>query len=166
MFARLIETDDATGVAHNDLLYTAADARFTGVDGQVSLRVDDAHRITLLGDSVRADLRSEDDRVPRMPPGRLGLRYEWTHGPYAADVEYFRTASQDRIASYETRTAGYAMLNAGVAYRLALSPRQSAEFYIRATNLLDETAYVHTSFVKDQSPMRGRHMVLAARYAF
>ncbi len=77
-----------------------------------------------------------------------------------------RTASQDRIASYETRTAGYAMLNAGVAYCLALSPHQSAEFYIRATNLLDETAYVHTSFVKNQSPMRGRHMVLDARYTF
>ena len=58
------------------------------------------------------------------------------------------------------------MLNAGVAYRLALSPRQSAEFYIRATTLLDETAYVHTCFVKNQSPMRGRHMVLGARYTF
>ncbi|WP_394003230.1 TonB-dependent receptor domain-containing protein [Luteimonas sp. WGS1318] len=166
VFARLIETDDTTGVAHNYLLYTAADATFTGIDGQVSARLTDAHRLTLLGDYVRADLRSEDDRVPRMPPGRLGLRYEWTSGPYAADVEYFRTASQDRIASYETRTAGYDMLNAGVAYRLALSPRQSTEFYIRATNLLNETAYVHTSFVKDQSPMRGRHMVLGARYAF
>ena len=105
VFARLIETDDATGVAHNYLLYTAADARFTGVDGQVSLRVDDAHRITLLGDSVRADLRSEDDRVPRMPPGRLGLRYEWTHGPYAADVEYFRTAPHRRTGSRPTKRA-------------------------------------------------------------
>jgi iron complex outermembrane receptor protein len=58
------------------------------------------------------------------------------------------------------------MLNATVAYRLALTPRQSAEFYLRATNLLNETAYVHTSFVKDQSPMRGRNLVMGVRYNF
>jgi iron complex outermembrane receptor protein len=166
VFARLIETDDATGVPHNYLLYTAADARFSGIDGQVSLRLDDAHVLTLFGDYVRADLTGEADRVPRIPPGRLGLRHAWSSGPFTLDAEYYRTASQDRIASYETRTAGYDMLNATFAYRFALTPRQSSEVYVRATNVLDETAYAHTSFVKDQSPVRGRSMTLGIRYRF
>ncbi|MDR7191789.1 TonB-dependent receptor domain-containing protein [Luteimonas terrae] len=166
VFARLIETEFETGVPHNYLLYTAADAKFTGVDGQVSVRLNDDHRLTLLGDYVRADLRSEDDNLPRIPPGRWGVRHEWSSGPYTLDAEYFRTSSQNRIASYETKTGGYDMLNATFAYRLELTARHSAEFYIRATNLLNETAYVHTSFVKEQSPMRGRSMVVGARYTF
>jgi iron complex outermembrane receptor protein len=166
VFARLIETDNETGVPHNYLLYTAADAKFRGIDGQASLRLNDGHRLTVFGDYVRAELTSEDDNVPRIPPGRLGIRHEWSSGPFSADAEYYRTSSQDRIASYEPTTKGYDMLNATVAYRLALTPRQSAEFYLRATNLLNETAYVHTSFVKDQSPMRGRNLVMGVRYNF
>lgn len=166
VFARLIETDNETGVPHNYLLYTAADATFRGIDGQVSFHLNDDHKLTLLGDYVRAELKSEDDNLPRIPPGRLGVRHEWSNGPFSANAEYFRTSSQDRIASYETSTNGYDMLNMTFAYRLELTARQSAEFYLRATNLLNETAYVHTSFVKDQSPMRGRSMVLGVRYAF
>lgn len=166
VFARLIETDSETGVPHNYLLYTAADATFRGVDGQVSFQLNEANRLTLFGDYVRAKLKTEDDNVPRIPPGRLGVRHQWSSGPFAVDAEYYHTFSQDRLASYETKTSGYDMLNATISYRLELTPRQSAEFYIRANNLLNETAYVHTSFVKDQSPLRGRNMVIGVRYDF
>jgi iron complex outermembrane recepter protein len=160
VFARLIETDSETGVPHNYLLYTAADARFRGVDGQVSLNYGEGHTTTVFGDYVRADLKHENDNLPRIPPGRLGVRHAWASGPWSAEGEYYRTGSQDRIASYETTTPGYDMLNLTLAYRLELTARQSAEFYLRATNLLNETAYVHTSFVKYQSPLRGRSMAL------
>jgi len=166
VFARFIETDNETGVPHNYLLYTAADATFTGADGQISLQLNPEHRTTLFGDYVRAKVTGEDDNLPRIPPGRLGVRHQWSNGPYTADAEYYHSFSQDRIAQYETRTRGYDMLNATLAYRLELTERQSAEFYLRATNLLNKTAYVHTSFVKDQSPLRGRSMVIGVRYAF
>lgn len=166
VFARLIETDNETGVPHNYLLYTAADATLNGVDGQVSLQYGAGHRTTLFGDYVRAELKREDDNLPRIPPGRLGVRHAWSSGPYSLDAEYYHTYAQNRIASYETRTKGYDMLNATFAYRLELTDRQAAEFYIRATNLLNREAYVHTSFVKDQSPLRGRSMVLGVRYTF
>lgn len=166
VFARLIDQDDETGIPHNWLVYVAADAEFTGFDGQISHQLSPASRVTLFGDYVRATLTHENDNVPRIPPGRLGLRYEWVDGPFSANAEYYRTGKQDRIASYETETAGYSMLNGTLAYRLALNPRQSAEFYLRGTNLLNETAYVHTSFVKDQSPMRGRSMTMGLRHAF
>lgn len=166
VFARLIETDNETGLPHNYLLYTAADAAFTGLDGQISRQFDAGYTLTLFGDYVRAELKSGDDNLPRIPPGRLGTRYEWSSGPFSADAEYYHTFSQDRLASYETRTDGYDMLNATLSYRLELTPRQSAEFYVRANNLLNELAYVHTSFVKDQSPLRGRNLVLGVRYQF
>ena len=34
------------------------------------------------------------------------------------------------------------------------------------TNLTNELAYVHTSFVKNQSPLRGRNVVFGVRHQF
>lgn len=43
---------------------------------------------------------------------------------------------------------------------------KEVEFYVRGTNLTDRLAYSHTSFVKNQSPLRGRHVVLGLRHQF
>lgn len=164
MFAELIDQDAERG--HRFLAYTAADATFTGIDGRIGHRFDGGHRLTVFGDYVRAELRREDDRLPRIPPGRLGARYEWERGPVSADVEYYRTFAQDRFASYETETGGYNMLNATLSYRLELGGAKSVELYLRGTNLTDALAFVHTSFVKDQSPLRGRSFVAGIRHRF
>jgi iron complex outermembrane receptor protein len=166
VFARLIETENETGVPHNFLVYTAADARFAGIDGQVSYQLTPASRVTVFGDYVDAKLKSENDNLPRIPPGRLGARYEHAAGSLSGDVEYYHTFEQDKIALYETRTAGYDMLNATLSYRFDLGRAKAVELYVRGTNLLNELAFVHTSFVKDQSPLRGRNFVIGMRHAF
>lgn len=166
VFARLVETEHETGVAHNFLAYTAADVRFSGIDGQLSYRLTPVSRITLFGDHVRARMKNGDDNLPRIPRGRLGARYERNWGPLSADLEAVRTFGQDRIASYETETDGYNMLNATVAYRVDMGAQQSVEFYARGTNLTNELAFAHTSFVKNQSPLRGRSVVFGARFVF
>src|SRR3546814_16378382 len=111
-------------------------------------------------------MKEQGDNLPRIPPGRLGARYQWTHGPASADLEYYRTFAQNRVASYETRTEGYDMLNATMSYRLDVGSGKSVEFYARATNLTNELAFAHTSFVKDQSPLRGRNITLGLRHQF
>ncbi|WP_250464883.1 TonB-dependent receptor domain-containing protein [Microbulbifer litoralis] len=163
IFARLIEIETETGTPHNFLIYTPADASFTGIDGQVSYRFSPESRITLFGDYVDTDLKSEDDNLPRIPPGRLGVRYDWTSGPLSANVEYYRTSSQDHIASYETPTDGYNMVNMTVSYGFN---NEATELYLRGVNLTDEPALMHTSFVKEQSPLRGRNLVLGLRHQF
>lgn len=166
VFARLLETETETGVPHHYLLYTAADAKFTGIDGQVSYRFTPEARVTVFGDYVHADLKEEDDNLPRIPPGRLGARYEGNWGALSADLEYYRTFGQDRIASYETTTEGYNMVNATLAYRFDVGVGNSVEFYARGTNLTNELAFSHTSFVKDQSPLRGRSIAFGMRHQF
>ena len=166
VFARLIETETETGVPHNFLIYTAVDARFAGIDGQVSYAFDRLSRVTVFGDYVDADLKSEDDNLPRIPPGRLGARYDLTAGPVSGNVEYYHTFAQDKVASYETRTPGYDMLNATLSYRFDLGQAKAVELYVRGTNLLDELAFAHTSFVKDQSPLRGRSVAIGMRHSF
>ncbi len=166
VFARFLEEENETGVPQRLLLYTASDVRFMGLDGELSYRFTPQSRVTLFGDYVDAKLESEDDNVPRIPPGRLGARYEHTAGPIAGNVEYYHTFDQDKVAAYETPTPGYDIVNATLAYRFDLGRARQVEFYVRGTNLLNALAFVHTSFVKDQSPLRGRSFVLGMRHAF
>ncbi len=166
VFARLIETDSETGIPHNYLLYVAADARFTGIDGYITHQLTDALSVTVFGDFVRADLSGEDDELPRIPPGRVGVRHDWTSGPLSADIELIRTFGQDRVAAYESETDGYNIVNATLSYQLDGGDRKAPLLYVRGTNLTDELAFVHTSFVKDQSPLRGRSFTVGIRQEF
>lgn len=166
IFARFLEEETDTGVPHRLLLYTAADARFTGIDGQVSYQFDPASRVTLFGDYVDASLKSASENLPRIPPGRLGARYDFVGGPFSADFEIYHTFAQNDFAAYETRTAAYDMVNATVGYRFDLVGLKGVELYLRGTNLLDELAFAHTSFVKDQSPLRGRSVAVGVRHRF
>lgn len=162
VYARLIDTEPN----HLFLLYTAADVRFLGVDGQISYRLDGRSQVAVFGDYVDARLKSKLDNMPRIPPGRLGVRYALTEGPVSGDVEYSRTFAQNRFASYETQTSGYDNLNATLAYRVDVGGSKSVEFYVRGTNLTNKLAFAHTSFVKNQSPLRGRNVVLGMRHQF
>src|SRR3546814_5677262 len=87
------------------LVYTPADATFTGIDGQISHQFSAESRLTLFGDYVRATLKEQGDNLPRIPPGRLGARYQWTHGPASADLEYYRKFAQNRVARSEEHTS-------------------------------------------------------------
>lgn len=167
IFASLIETEDEGGSPHNYLLYRAADAKLRGIDGQVSYQFNHASRLTVFGDYVRASLEDEeDDDLPRTPPGRFGARYDWIQSAFSANLEYIRTLNQGRIASYETKTDGYDLINMTLSYGLDLGSEKSMNIYIRGTNLTNELAFVHTSFVKDQSPLRGRNIAFGVGYKF
>lgn len=166
VFARLIESDVETGVPHHLLVYTAADVRFYGIDGQISHQIMPSSRVTIFGDYVRAKLSTENDNLPRIPPGRLGVRYDYVSGAFSGELEYYRTFAQERVASYETRTPGYDMLNAMLAYRFDLGENKGVELYVRGTNLTNALGFAHTSFVKDQSPLRGRSVAIGMRHSF
>lgn len=166
VFARLIQSEIETGVRANMLAYNAADVEFRGIDGQVSYQFGPASRLTVFGDYVDTNVRNNDDNLPRISPGRLGARYNHGAGPLNGELEYYHTFEQDKIAVYETRTPGYEMLNATLSYRFDLGQTKAVEFYVRGNNLLNELAFVHTSFVKDQSPLRGRNFVIGMRHAF
>jgi iron complex outermembrane receptor protein len=57
------------------------------------------------------------------------------------------------------------MVNASIAYDFGTGPFRN-QLYLRATNLLDETALNHTSFIKAQAPLRGRHVSFGFRTQF
>lgn len=146
--------------------YTAANATFTGIDGEVRHRFTPNFAVSAFGDYVRAKLKNDLGNLPRIPAGRLGARANGKTGAFSADVEYYHVFEQGRSASFETRTSGYDMANATLAYRLELSPKANAELFVRGTNLTNELAFNHSSFIKNASPLRGRNVVFGVRTDF
>lgn len=70
VFARLTETETETGVPH-DLIYTAADASFAGIDGQIGYQITPASRNTAFGESPRRLQRTGAHMAhARSGPGR------------------------------------------------------------------------------------------------
>jgi len=144
--------------------YTQADAEFTGIDGEVRHRFGPNFSATVFGDYVRAEVDGGGN-LPRIPAARLGGRVDGGWNQLSGNLEYYRVFEQDRIADFETETPGYDMLNATLAWDLR-EGGDGVQVYVRATNLLDELALNHTSFIKDAAPLRGRNFVLGVRARF
>ena len=145
-------------------------ARFWGFESEADVQLfsDSPHGPHLYGqvDYVRGENLSDDDSLPRITPlrSKVGLKYKFENA--SAYVEGMFVAKQDRTADFELPTDSYALLNAGVAYQLPLGETNTFEVYARATNLTDEEARVHTSFLKDVAPLRGRAFFAGVRFAF
>ena len=73
--------------------------------------------------------------------------------------------AQNRVASGELPTDAYTLVNLALTYQV---PWQGAtvETFLRAQNLLDREARVHTSYLKDVAPLPGRGIQLGLRASF
>ena len=144
--------------------YAQDDARFTGVEGEIRHAFTPSISAGVFGDYVRAKLH-DGGPLPRIPAGRLGVRGGYHNYGWSVDAEYFRVFDQDRIAAFETKTPGYDMLNATVAYDFRTGGFDN-QIFVRGTNLLDELALNHASYLTNVAPLRGRNFVVGLRTAF
>ena len=151
-------------------LYGLDRARFWGyeLEADYSLLTSIAHDLHLYGqiDYVRGENLSDSDPLPRMTPmrGKAGLKY--LHDDFSAYVEGVFVAEQDRTADFELPTDSYALMNIGGSYKLPIKGQNTYEIYIRGTNLTDEDARIHNSFLKDVAPLRGRALLAGLRFNF
>lgn len=145
--------------------YSQADATFTGVEGEVRHALAPGLSAAVFGDYVRAEFDDDGGDLPRIPAGRLGVRGDFARGDWSGNLEYVRVFEQDRIAQFETKTPGYDMVNGTVAYDFAAGGFASQAF-VRGTNLLDEQALNHASFITDVAPLRGRSFAVGLRTRF
>jgi iron complex outermembrane receptor protein len=149
--------------------YTQADAEFSGLEAEifVPLLGTDKNELDLrvFADYVRGELAS-GERLPRLPPLRYGARFEYHDERLLVGLEATRYDDQDQIAPFEDETPGYMLLNADVRWRLAGVSTVDLELFVNASNLGDEEARKHTSFVKDVAPLPGRNYALGIRSRF
>ncbi len=149
-------------------VYAARAAEFAGLEaelfapiaqlktGEIDLRV--------FADVVRGELATSEP-VPRLPPLRFGGRLQYHDERFLVGLEVARYDGQTRLAAFEEPTSGYTLVNADFRWRLARGGRE-LEWFVNASNLGDEDARKHTSFVKDLAPLPGRNYALGIRSRF
>ncbi len=121
--------------------------------------------LTVGADVVRARNTTERTDLPRITPARLKTGLAWTNGALSLGGEVQWIARQHRVAPGETPTAGYALVGAYASYRIAWD-RAVFDIFLRGTNLTDEEARLHTSFLKHVAPLPGRSFTLGVRTTF
>jgi iron complex outermembrane recepter protein len=148
--------------------YRQADARYFGVELEASAHVaqigDFLINLDGVADYVRATISSAGP-APRIPPLRLlgGIEAQSNHVNGRLEVEY--VGRQNRIAAFETTTAGYTMVNASVSIH-PFGRANTSAIVLSANNIFDVDARRHASFLKDYAPLAGRDFRISARFTF
>jgi iron complex outermembrane recepter protein len=153
-------TDNAVPVYQ----YQQHDATLYGIEFEAKYQLDNAQSLQVFADMVRAKLDNAG-YLPRIPPVKTGLNYQYQAIQWSADIGVTRYANQHKVAANESSTNGYTLLDANINYDFRLSDIDLTAF-VRATNLTDELAFVHSSFIKDDAPLPGRAITMGLRATF
>ncbi|MFP3944896.1 MAG: TonB-dependent receptor [Alphaproteobacteria bacterium] len=162
IFQRAVDADNDGSVDVEDGLpvfrFAATNARFTGFEAEAQARLWQGGWGELRADTVLDYVDAEDgagEPLPRIPPFRwlAGLEAAGDRMDVRAEVQWVSAAEE--TAFLELPTDSYALVNAYLDLR-PLPETNRVEIALDATNLLDEEARVHTSFLKDEVPLPGR----------
>lgn len=160
--------DTRTGAIEDGLPVFAkrqGDARLYGFEAQASAVLarfgDSRVSIDGLADLVRNPIDGVGT-APRIPPLRLlgGVAFNAPKFDLRGEVEW--VDKQNRIAAFETPTAGYTITNIEANWRPWGTDRP-VTLAISANNIFDVDARRHSSFLKDFAPLSGRDIRVSAR---
>lgn len=153
-------------------VYSQQDADFYGFEAEVGYRFEPTEygtfELSAQFDTVEGELdRPVDgnDQLPRISPTRYGMALDWHHGPWRARVDFLHVNDVDDTANFETPTDSYDLLGVDLAYLITAGSTEW-ELFLKGENLLDETARVHTSFLKDFAPLPGVNLGFGLRGRF
>jgi iron complex outermembrane recepter protein len=121
--------------------------------------------LRLQADYVHATDLDLGNPLPRITPLRYSVSLNYESEKWNASIEGQRVSEQDRVAPFETSTPGYTFLNANVGYKFQAGKTYNY-VYLRGTNLTNEEARDHLSFLKEVLPLAGRGIVVGFRTRF
>ena len=149
--------------------YTQADATMRGVEWQWQLPRRELAGgqlgIDVFGDFVRGKLDDGDD-LPRMPPRRIGLGFDWTGRHWSGDVRVTHVAAQNRPGLNETATDSYVSMAGSLSYAVSGTSVGNYLFFVRGKNLLDEEIRNAASFLRNFAPEPGRSIEIGLRFDY
>ena len=145
-------------------LFTQQDAELYGIETEVHWQLNDDWKVSVQGDLLRAKY-TDGSYIPRTSPARFGTDVSYIADKWDAALSVQRVFSQEKIAATETETAGYTMVDAKFSYQLDMG-NMDWTVYVQGKNLLDEEARVHTSVLKNLTPLPGRNVKLGIRGSF
>jgi iron complex outermembrane receptor protein len=136
------------------------DARFSGIEAEITAPVGEQHNFRLWGDLVRARLDTGGD-VPRIPPARIGASWHFSSGLWQLELSALHAFDQNRAGDNEADTDGYLRIDAYLSYGTG-----QWRLFIKGNNLTDREIRNATSYLREIAPQPGRSVVLGARLSF
>ena len=135
--------------------FTQRDARFMGGEANTSFGLHRDFWLTLGADFVDAQDTNTNTPLPRIPPFRGKIGFDYNRAGFRFAPELILAADQEQTFTEETRTPGYAVVNLTASYTYA---RQHAahQFSVNVFNVGDRLYRNHSSFIKDLAPEIGR----------
>lgn len=144
--------------------YQQDKAKFYGTEAKLGYQLSPDYKLSVFGDYVRGEI--DNQNAPRVPAGRLGTKVDANFADgWSGMAEYYRVFKQDKVAYLEQETAGYNMVNVGVAYAGNYANKQDYRVYFKANNLLDDEVYSHASFLSN-IPQVGRNFTVGVEFGF
>jgi iron complex outermembrane recepter protein len=163
--------ENATGAVQDDLpvfQYFQSKARVWGVEAEASAQLARFAGFDVAVDGVVDYVRTSIRNVgpaPRIPPLRLlgGLELQSDHLQLRGEIEY--SDAQNSVASFETSTDSFTLVNASATWR-PFGRNRNISLIAAANNIFDVDARRAASFTKDFVPLAGRDFRVTARFSF
>jgi iron complex outermembrane receptor protein len=148
--------------------YVQEDAEFRGYEfefGRTFTLGSGDLRLSFGRDDVNAEF-SDGHNVPRINPARNIYSLSYVENDWVFKIDLKDVEKQNDIAEGETVTDSYQMLNTRLTKTFNISGAGELKVSIFGSNLLDEAARNHSSFVKKQVPLAGRNYGAKFSYKF
>jgi iron complex outermembrane receptor protein len=145
--------------------YDQGTSRYVGTELRLDVALTKSLWVLSSMDYVSAKLTDLNTFLPRIPPLRGRVGFEWLKGGFRLNPELIMARDQNHIFPTEQKTAGYATADMTASYTFAR--QHSAQILsLSAFNLNNKLYYNHLSFIKDFAPEIGRGVRLVYTIRF
>ena len=135
--------------------YLQGNSRYAGVEASADIKLINSLWFNSKIDYVRAELTELNKPLPRIPPLRGTVGFDWQYKNFSVRPEAIFAADQDRVYDNESPTGGYTVFNINGSYTL-IARHVAHIFSVTGYNLGDRLYRNHLSFIKDIAPEIGR----------
>ncbi|WP_227431143.1 TonB-dependent receptor [Psychrobacter sp. I-STPA6b] len=147
--------------------YSQTDAKHYG--GEVKARYHFNNMLSVGGFADLALIELEDNSLerkyaPRLSAPRVGGDITAQVGQFDVVLSGYHRFEQDKIADFETKTPSYNMLDAKLVYHSPSIHDYTA--FVKVSNILNELAYNHSSYLVEHVPMPERSVNAGITYRF
>ena len=148
--------------------YLQADADFNGYEVEIgrSFELDEGELIVSYGRDEVVGTFSSGGNVPRITPIKNVYSIAFIQDDVVYDFKIKDIQREDDVYFKETMTEGFTMVDFDITRTISIADEEELIVAVFGSNLLDERARNHTSFVKNEVPLAGRNFGVKLSFNF
>ena len=155
--------DDPNGTKIENVLiarHSQRDAEFDGYEFSVSsdFNIFDGNLAVLIGKDFVDGIFTDGTNIPRITPSRNIYSFTYSQNDMSIDLSVKDVKRQTDVAAGESQTAGFELIDLLVSKSFSLNSENDFTLSFFGSNLTDEIARNHTSYVKNEVPLAGRNL--------